>query len=74
MSDAFSDAIRRREKLEDKHRGVPVYIVVIGNSQLSSTLVGAAYWKEHEAQREVKRLNAANRHNRAYHVCRWLKR
>jgi hypothetical protein len=51
---------------------IRVFIVMIGSYRGMESTVGAAYWTEHEARKEVKRLKAASQYARAYYVCRSL--
>lgn len=55
-----------------RNEPVVVFIVVIGTYRGNETVTGAAYWSEHLAEKEVRRLNDAHRETRAYFVTREL--
>lgn len=55
-----------------RNEPVVVFIVMIGTHRGMESKVGAAYWNEALAEKEVRRLNASHRETRAYFVTREL--
>lgn len=48
-----------------------IYIICVGDREMSLKQIGAVYTDEEKAKEEVKRLNNANAYTRAYYVVRY---